>query len=481
MNSSPRSINDIAFISRANAISRAPATLLFCIAVHWVVSAGAVRGQSMLDASTPTPTPAQTINFSTRMRVQTDDNVGIAGFIILGTGPKHVLIRALGPSLNQFGISDVLADPTLELRDPRGLVIANDNWKDDPVQRAFIEADGLAPKNDLESAIDWTFFNSEVVTAIVRGKGNGVGVGLIEVYDLNPSATSKLANISTRAFVDTGSNIVIAGFILGNNNGEDRIAVRGIGPSLNGMVTNALQNPFLELRNSQGALVIANDDWQDNASQAMELRDVGLSDLVDEESAIIGALPPGAYTALLSGVNNRTGIGLVEVYDLGMPPAARPADATIMRTQPGKSGAIEEQHVAFDSFRFTGTFRISVYKPSTINHSDIGTRAALQGQTAPISFTASPEEIVAAIEAVTNDSPGAGYYAYGQLGNLEFGPGAFSYFASQGAVNRDPFVRMDPGGTATAGFTIEFGSLVGTPPGYNTWVAGMPLITIAVP
>jgi hypothetical protein len=469
----PPPVNDIAFISSQKATSGVPAVLLFSIALAWCGTAATLRGQS--------PTPAQPVNFSTRMRVQTGENVGIGGFIITGTDMKKILIRGIGPSLN--GVGATLPDPILKLYQGSTILATNDNWKINDAtkqsQEADIRATTIPPTNDLESAILVTVPHG-TYTAILSDKNEGAGVGLVEVYDLGLTAASKLANISTRAFVDTGSNIVIAGFILGNNSGDDRIVVRGIGPSLTGMVTNPLQDPSLELRNSQGALVIANDDWQDNASQAMELRDVGLSDLVDEESAIIGALPPGAYTALLSGVNNGTGIGLVEVYDLGTP-LASPAGATVTRMQPpGNSGAIEKQHVAFDSFRFTGTFRISVYKPSTINHSDIGTRAALQGQTAPISFIASPEEIIAAIEAVTTDPPGSGYYAYGQLGNLEFGPGAFSYFASQGAIHRDPIVTMDPGGTATAGFTIEFGSLVGTPR-YNTWVAGMPLITIAVP
>ena len=149
------------------------------------------------------------------MRVQTGDNVGIGGFIITGTAPKHVLLRAIGPSLTQFGVPDVLADPVLELHGPGAFAtITNDNWRDDPVQEALILATGIPPTNDLESAIDATL-NPGAYTAIVRGKNNTSGVALVEVYDLSQAVPAKLANISTRAFVSTGDNIVIAGFMLG--------------------------------------------------------------------------------------------------------------------------------------------------------------------------------------------------------------------------------------------------------------------------
>jgi hypothetical protein len=141
---------------------------------------------------------------------------------------------------------------------------------------------------------------------------------LIEVYDLNPSALSKLGNISTRAFVSTGDNIVIAGFILGHNSGMDRIIARGIGPSLTAFgVPNALADPTLELRDSNGALLIANNNWQDDPAQAAELTAAGLAPTNQLESGIAATLPPGLYTALLAGLNNSTGVGLVEVYDRG--------------------------------------------------------------------------------------------------------------------------------------------------------------------
>jgi hypothetical protein len=210
----------------------------------------------------------------------------------------------------------VLADPTLELHGPSGFAtVINNNWKD--AQQAQIQAQGLAPENDLEAAIDITLSPGNY-SAIVRGNGTGVGLALVEVYDVNTAAASKLANLSTRAFVQTGSNVVIAGFILGNNGGNDRIVVRGLGPSLSSFgITNALQDPTLELRDSNGALLRSNNDWQDDAAQAAELAAAGLTPSNTKESGIAATLTPGAYTAILAGFNNGTGVGLVEVYDRG--------------------------------------------------------------------------------------------------------------------------------------------------------------------
>ena len=226
-----------------------------------------------------------------------------------------MLLRAIGPSLIRFGITDALADPVLELHGPGGFVtIVNDNWRD--TQQAQIQADGIPPTHDLESAIDATLAPG-AYTAVVRGKNNTSGVALVEVYDLAQSI-GKLANISTRAFVSTGQNIVIAGFILGNNSGVDRIIVRGMGPSLTAAgVPNVLANPTLELRDADGALISSNNDWQDNPAQAAIVTAAGLAPSNNLESAIAATLPPGLYTALLAGLDNGTGIGLVEVYDRG--------------------------------------------------------------------------------------------------------------------------------------------------------------------
>ena len=269
---------------------------------------------------TPTPmataTPAQPTNLSTRMLVQGGDNVGIGGFIITGTVPKQLLLRALGPSLAGSGIPNPLADPVLELHGPPGFAtIICDNGACNP-GRPVSPITPPPPGSDLEPALTVTL-DPGAYTAIVRGNGNPDGVAIMEIFVLDQQADSRLANLSTRAFVGTGGDILIAGFILGGSS-DSRIALRGIGPSLG--LPNALANPILELRDSNGAIVATNDDWQSDPTQAAELIAAGLAPASNQESGIVSTLSPGAYTALLSGVNNGTGLGLVEVYDLGSPP-----------------------------------------------------------------------------------------------------------------------------------------------------------------
>jgi hypothetical protein len=226
-----------------------------------------------------------------------------------------VLVRAIGPSLAQFGVPNVLDDPVLELHGPPGFeTITNDNWD------YTIKGTGLEPTNGLESAIIRSVIPGNY-TAVVRGKNNTSGVALVEVYDvtLATNIIVRLGNISTRAVVSTGDDIMIAGFILGNYSGPTRIVVRGLGPTLGAGVPNPLADPALELRDGNGALLAANDNFQDDAAQAAQLRTAHLEPLYALESAIVVTLPAGVYTALLSGVNHGTGVGLVEVYDLGAP------------------------------------------------------------------------------------------------------------------------------------------------------------------
>jgi len=279
-----------------------------------------IRGVTLNGVTLPAIVPPpKAINLSTRMLVQTGDNVGIGGFIITGSTTKRVIIRAIGPSLANFGVPNALADPVLELHGPSAFAtITNNNWRD--TQEADIQATGIPPANDLESAIVATLVPG-AYTAIVSGNGGISGVGLIEVYDLNQIVDAKLANLSTRAFVNTGDNIVIAGFVLGIGSGRDRIVVRGIGPSLTALgVPNALADPKLELRDANGSLLTSNNNWQDDPAQAAALTATGLAPINPLESAIVTTLLPGPYTALLSGLNDGTGVGVVEVYDLGATP-----------------------------------------------------------------------------------------------------------------------------------------------------------------
>jgi len=237
----------------------------------------------------------------------------IGGFIITGNIPKKVVIRGLGPSLASFGITDFLADPLLQLRSSNGsLLQQNDNWKDS--QQAEIQATGLQPSDDRESAIVTTLVPGSY-TAMLTGKGGTTGVGTVEVYDANLAADSQLANISTRGFVQTGNNVMIAGFSLGKGTGPTDIAVRGIGPSLNNFgLSNVLADPTLELRNSNGTLIVANDDWQSDPVSAGKLTAKGLALSNSKESGIYTTLSPGQFTAIIAGKSGGTGIGLVEIY-----------------------------------------------------------------------------------------------------------------------------------------------------------------------
>jgi hypothetical protein len=257
----------------------------------------------------------QLLNISTRLRVQTGDNVLIGGFIITGTDSKRVLVRGIGPSLAQF-FTGFLADPTLELHGPGTFAtITNDNWKtrsDGSSQQAEIEATGIPPTNDLESAITGTL-TPGAYTAILRGKDNTTGIGVVEAYDLDLAANSKLANISTRGFVETGDNVMIGGFIAGN--GVTKVIVRAIGPTLSNFgISGALQDPTLDLVNSNGVVIRSNNDWRE--SQQAEIIATGLQPGDDRESALVETVAPGNYTAIVRGNGNTTGVALVEVYNI---------------------------------------------------------------------------------------------------------------------------------------------------------------------
>jgi hypothetical protein len=247
--------------------------------------------------------------------VGTGENVLIGGFIISGQSPRRILLRAIGPSLTSVGVPDALPDPLLELHAADGSIITtDDNWKDN--QQAEIEATGIPPKNDLESAIVATLRPGNY-TAIVTGKNQGTGVGLLEIYDLDHAADSKLANISTRGQVLPGDGALIGGFIFGALSGNTDVVVRAIAPSLSRAGIKApLPDPTLTLFNSNGTILASNDNWKDNDTQAHVIKVIGLAPTNDLEAALAITLPPGAYTAVVAGKNGAIGIGLVEVYNL---------------------------------------------------------------------------------------------------------------------------------------------------------------------
>lgn len=266
-------------------------------------------------SATPSGSPSQLLNISTRLRVETGDDALIGGFIITGNALKRVIIRALGPSLTQFGLTDLLANPVLELRAAdSSLLMSNNNWKD--TQRTEIENSGVAPTNDLESAIIATLPPANY-TAVVRGDQNTTGIGVVEVYDLNQTVDSRLANISSRGLVKTGNNVMIGGFIVGGGNATSQVVLRAIGPSLTQFgVANPLPDPTLELRDGNGALLTSNDNWKDNSAQAAEITAAGLAPQNDLESALVAILPPGQSTGIVAGKQGTIGVALVEIYHL---------------------------------------------------------------------------------------------------------------------------------------------------------------------
>jgi hypothetical protein len=257
----------------------------------------------------------QALNLSTRGLVGTGDNVLIGGFIVTGTASREIVLRALGPSLSGFGLSDVLADPVLSVYNSSGsLITSNDNWQADP-NHFEVEANGLTPVNLLEPAIARTL-PPGAYTVIVRGKNQTTGIGLVEAYDVCPlSANSKLRNMSTRGSVGTGDNVLISGFIVGEVDSAT-VVVRALGPSLASHgVSGVLSNPQVTIYGSSGRVIASNDNWQDN-NNAADIQRNGLAPPNALESALVLHLPAGAYTAVVTGADGGTGIGLAEVYEL---------------------------------------------------------------------------------------------------------------------------------------------------------------------
>jgi hypothetical protein len=257
--------------------------------------------------------PGKLLNISTRLRVQTGDAILISGFIINGSEPKTVLIRGIGPSLGDVGVIGALQNPTLTLFQGDTQLQTNDDWFD--MQGDAIRATGLQPVYSTESAILRTLAPGSY-TAAVRGKNDTTGVGIVEVYDLSPISNSKLANVSTRGFVETDNNVMIGGFIAGHPSSDNiSVIVRAIGPSLTGFgVPTALQDPVLTLHDANGAQIAENDNWRDANETAISAS--GFAPSNNAESAILISRPPGNTTAIVRGKNGGIGNALVEVYRL---------------------------------------------------------------------------------------------------------------------------------------------------------------------
>ena len=261
---------------------------------------------------TPSPTPTKLLNISTRLFTKAGENVAIGGFIIAGSDLKTVLIRGLGPSLAAF-VPNPLQDPTLELHQGDAVIANNDDWQDTPnVGQIPI---GFEPADPRDSVIVATL-SPGTYTVVQAAKDVAGGIGLLEIYDIDSAGDAMLANISTRGLVQTGDEAMIGGFILQGGIEESTVVVRAIGPSLTSFgIDNALADPTLELHDENGALIQANDNWRDNAAQAVELIANGFAPGDDLESAMVATLPPAAYTAIVAGKGG-IGVALVEVYNL---------------------------------------------------------------------------------------------------------------------------------------------------------------------
>ena len=231
----------------------------------------------------------------------------IAGFIIQGSGDKRVIIRALGPSLP---IPNRLLDPELALFDSNGqLLVSNDDWMQNPNRQEIVDT-GIPPSEEKEAALLVSLAPS-FYTAIVRGNGQTSGIGLVEVYDLDRTAPAALANISTRGLVQLGNDVMIAGMIITGTQSAD-VVIRAIGPSL--PLENKLTDPYLELFDSNGTGIFANDNWRDAQAEYIQASGVAPSDNL--ESAMRLPLVPGNYTAVVRGNDAGSGVAVVEVYKL---------------------------------------------------------------------------------------------------------------------------------------------------------------------
>jgi hypothetical protein len=272
------------------------------------------------DYLTSNPAP-NLVNLSTRAFVGTNDNQLIGGFIIQGTQPATVILRAIGHSLRAAGVTGPLNDPMLELHNAAGGVIAtSDDWPDGP-NAATIASYHLDPSNSHESALLATLNPGNytvVVHAYDNNDGDLTGTGLFELYDLHKTG-GRAGNISTRGQVLSDDDAMIGGFIVGGGQAK-AVVVRGLGPSLAASgIANPLSNPTLELRDASGTTISSNDDWMDGPD-AGTIQTEGLGPANRFESALQAQLNAGSYTVIVRGVNNSTGIGLVEIYDLSSAP-----------------------------------------------------------------------------------------------------------------------------------------------------------------
>ncbi len=264
------------------------------------------------------------VNLSARASVGTGANVVIPGITIRGDKPKQLLIRAAGPALATFGVPGTLANPVVSVFDASGQkVLVNDNWGDVPnlaeLRTAATQQGAFALPEGSKDAAMLVTVPAGSYTIQVTGAGTGTaaqGISAVEVYEADASSGT-LVNLSCRARVGTGGDVLIAGFVVRGSQPR-RLLIRAVGPTLADLgVTGTLADPKIEVTaQSDGKIVGTNDNW--DAALATTFTSVGAFALRagSKDAALVLTLPPGAYTATVSGVSNTTGIAIVEVYDL---------------------------------------------------------------------------------------------------------------------------------------------------------------------
>jgi hypothetical protein len=267
-------------------------------------------------------------NLAARGFVGIDDNVLIGGFVITGNDQRTIIIRARGPALTDAGVTGALSNPTVTLFSEQTPLDSNDNWKDHSDQNLI--PDNLKPTDDNEAVIPISLIPG-AYTAIVSGVNQEQGIGLIEVFEIDTSGDARLLNLAARAKISTGDNILISGLIVTGTE-KQRFVIRAKGPSLEQSgLTNVLADPQLTLLSGQ-IVITSNNDWQSHI-QADSIPD-SLKPTNELEAAIFVELDPGAYTAIVNDINNTSGIGIVEVFDLGtVIPVASLIDDTITTSE----------------------------------------------------------------------------------------------------------------------------------------------------
>lgn len=263
------------------------------------------------------------INVATRAPVASESQTLIVGFVLAGSGgggSRSTIIRGVGPGLERFAVQGTVSDPRLAVFDSTGRqTAANDNWQDQAGATSFIGAKGF-PLATRDAGV--MFYAADgAYTVQVNGVGAAQGVALAEIYEDDSSRIGRIVNLSSRAFVGTGENILIPGFVL-EGEGRAKFLIRGIGPTLSGFgVQGALANPTLRVLDREGRVLATNDDWgaAANASDVMQAAARSGAFALPPDSrdaAVLIELPAGSYTAQLSGVGDATGVGLVEVYEV---------------------------------------------------------------------------------------------------------------------------------------------------------------------